>query len=1790
MKNCSIVNRATKEPKVVYKPDNGDYTTDYVQALKNTGNEMQLGYMQNELFTKVATLPKYDITTQEGIVQYFVENEMLKPKQIAKDTYEAVDSISAELIEDELMIKNQGVGFNRFGETFVIPKGKPIEIEMQEDTQNLSHSDLTRKYGESLGDKMYVDKLYGDLFFKNKNKVLFTENTLLNKINVFMNQMGISVTSIENYRKTYKLKNGVEPDAKALININERIVAFSKGEVTLAELSEEISHFIIEGLPQSEVDVLLEQIVNTTEYTKYAEQYRGVYESQVDSETAEKYTRKEVLGKMLSEYLQEDFDIETKTEVEKTIFNRLGDLVTKFLKFVTDKITPKMDSQIQTMFQDIKNRLIDENLNEYLNYETESEIEEMYSLGTTEKLQKLYDISLNIRKSVNLEKSGVLNTGEAEVIGSLVELFTQLNGRARLATNRLKDINENDGELDQSLNFEAEQILSTRNNLEAVMGIISNSNDISATNRQLLAEAGLDITRSLSDLNMQVLANNSIQRVSLIDTMMNLGYSDNKIETLNNIIDKKIKDVKWWFKNMGNISKSSNPLVAIYSAIVDRMFNKAHIRSQNDIDNNLKPLADEFTINEINDLIDGRYIKSKINYTKLDEAKDKAEYEIRKKLNLTEVESYEDYLESTDYNKQIKPSEYPVAYYKYVWAKKEDSLNYPWVSDKAKDYIREEFEKYKRLGITNYNDVLFKFLTNQGNTRRKYATSESGKRSVNAVLYRERVEAMNIFNSDLNGTIKKGLKLVKLSEAKGEYVELKSRKGWAIELERNAEDEAYLAFKLTQWNQEYENTSDETKNEIKENYRREYNQKLKEISNLSQEEQVKELAKWIKLNTQYRMNDGYWDSQNSNKTAIEEILEKSLTQDEKNRVLNFEKQMTELSMKRKVILDKTKDPIDSKEIDASLLTESDKDSIRKIEETMSELRKSITPLFKEQGVDMYKPSDIIASYNNSFYYEFNKFSGLAYEEATIGDIENFFTKTASANKIMSYKRFKNDIKKGIISTVIDEYKAKLKNPTDEDLLKLYMQENSPIYYRRTDVDKAYTEFVNDFRLNNFTLNDLKGLVENSLDKGGVHYKGNIIKDMEYSPNFRFAQKGERTSTELYQEYIENKDKFTTQKERYESLEKVLKIDDISDKYKSDFSEYLNDEHKLKLWNDVMEFKMLKMFETNTLDKFNIMLRPQFRKNDFEKTVTLITDKNKVQQLKESLNNFTSFRPDELNDSYVNKTIPLYGYRRINEADLTNDLLSSLATFSRESNLFAERTANLKYATAVMGKVFESTYDNKTGYDSSYHKMLTEFQQVHFFGRRLTAEAKVNVFGQERDIAKMAVWLKNFALGISLKLSPIVALTGFTTGQMALHTMKWVGDSIYSPSHDRAMSKIGSVMQGGVSDIGELFAENRLNKIGEHFNVFRGIDRLSNTIHGKKGRLLPKTMYSMMEMVNYPMVTQVMITKLMELRVIDGRVQSWLAFKQFNQINHPDKTLAQIKEEFEKSSEQSLWDSLDENGKLDYEKLKEWGATESLENIRLDAMSKIRDISEEVTGQLGDVSNPLANYNPWAQFVLSLKKWMVLATTNVFSNDRYDINRDGMTTGMFSSIDDIRVMLKDMRENHKSLMESYNSLEPHEQYAIRNTAITGITILSLMLLSAIAMKYADDDDDKDKSYALQLSALLVNRTLNEVSGASFQLIDNYYQALQQPVQTLQILKTGASVFTVSDIGKEVKSGSFEGYNKYLVNMLKLTPVKNLNNLTSADKLAKTRESYLHFTKDGSLYNVLDWVPDLSEESK
>lgn len=453
--NCSLVNRETKQPIPFYNV-NGEYFREFSDAIKSAeegqqinvsllntdsvvevfseqdfqskidgdvvifGNKLKLN--KNSVEKVVAKIPvTFDTKTKEGVVNTLIKANILSPftENFNGEKYyspfgidENTQSVNAETLALELTAMVGKDGFIREGNAFRI----------------LGRQDVT---------PTQEGKVFLEIDAKSNSTptitpTLDTNESLNSLISNFLNEVGIDVVSIEEYKKRYAQKNGISPDAKGLADIANSVIALSNNEVIdESVITEEMAHFIVEGMPETES--LLDDVVGTKEWAKHSERYRQIYgESISDPVELERAVKKEILGKILANGIREDFNSEQMNSKDASVFERLWE---GFLNFIEKIVSNKREGQTKRVKDFtkrvgvlLKNKELADKID--ANNFNNSLLPPMYSLSENSPLRKLTkSIEKTIRDAVsnnNKEYVKALERGVYDRLSDALEGATLL--------------------------------------------------------------------------------------------------------------------------------------------------------------------------------------------------------------------------------------------------------------------------------------------------------------------------------------------------------------------------------------------------------------------------------------------------------------------------------------------------------------------------------------------------------------------------------------------------------------------------------------------------------------------------------------------------------------------------------------------------------------------------------------------------------------------------------------------------------------------------------------------------------------------------------------------------------------------------------------------------------------------------------------------------------------------------------------------------------------------------------------------------------------------------------------------------------------------------------------------------------------------------------------------------------------------------------------------------------------------------------------------------------------------
>lgn len=1808
----------TNEPTLMFRSDNGALQSTVGGVLGSSSNSYEVGFMNDDgAFKPMVKLARHSSGNIKGTVHNLISNGYLNDSQKVIDGkvyFEAVDSLSAQMIEDDY-IMDYPFEFKR------------NELNFHYDTTTLKtdYKDLLNSYGpEVAGSIVFYDAVIDRKTDKvEKSEPLFSEQTLNNMLLGFMNKVGISLSTIEDYKKNYKTKNGVEPDAKALIDINNKIIAVANGEALITELPEEVCHFIIEAWDSNEVSKLLPYVVQTDLYKQFAEQYRDIYSKQMENASAEEIentVRKEILGKILAQGLSDN--IKNDNSYSSNVFSKMLEHLKDFIDFIKSKVnqnggTESVNKELKFFTDNIYDMLKSNELSENLSTQDPSvTVDMMYSVDPA-----IDRVIKNITEDINGD----------EVTGTVIQdaraIFANRLGRSINAIENLKTYSKggsnSENVVDHALTTLVDTLLSERESMDYIMSLVREhaSNDSvkseGLTNLIGVYNQTVNAMSELSGLNAVLINKDASQVMSEVAESLNM--SERSKASMKYTKEDPFRDLNGVARLFGHVGKMSNPFLRLLSKIVKRINNLAKSKSKEDLDKYLAKLIPYQ--DKMKSFVNGSYFKSTVDESQRRIDMLKYEYGIRVKIgNLNKDElSFEEFSDTydSDIPKIKKDSN---EYYAYDYLYKKDYHKQPFANSDEAEYYNTFISNVEKASIIEGNEdasieslkggynQFYALLKNWSDSRSKYSASDSLRKSEVENTNISRRTMSNIFRPD--GTLKKGLSYIRLSEAKHLISEKKITKEDVVSTNPSAiifdkgsdvKDSDFvvvyrqgdytiddvkdgsLAFQLLKWNN-LSLSGEKNLANMNANLKKQFDSNMKNEWSKIEDDVIrnKAICDWLYNNIQFSIDDSYWDK--SEPVNYEELRNKMGSNEKaKQDLYRKEKDLAKAMIFRSNILKIYRNTNDFREIDASKISIDDKLALENAEKDITNKRAELRLLFEEFDVEMYKGKEdrILPSFNNSFYKVFKDKTGVDYDKSTFAQKRTFFSGPdgMSADKFQSFLVFSRLIgstqKEGSGSfDRIKRYKDMVEDPTDLDSVReAYFRENSPVWYKRYDTDPNYKSFIKDFT--NGKVDGVK-LMDDYFKGVKFKYNDSVIKDMSITPSFKYSLEPKESIEDLYKDYKNS----TDEKEKYELLEKMAGIDKMKNSYlKMDMSSILGNQDNLKIYIDMMDMHLVNLEKKNALKDRNIFLRPQMRKTNLERTGDTLMKQDRKTQVSDWFNESVQNREDDMVDYYKSSSIPKKGLYRLKDDEITNDILGSLAWDNYESNLYEQRTNNYSIALKSLRGLESSEFTNgKKATETNTYHVAKEMLDYNFFGKTTTMKIETTILGKKIDFAKILLAFRNFSTKMALSLSPIVSVTNVLSGLTQHAIIKWVGKNIYSPADDRATKMVAGMLASSIKDVGSISPSSKMNKLLYSFGIYNSAERFKNSDLSAPIRLLPETFFAGMSVGNFGMQSRVLMSKLMEIRLVDGEFKTWRSFSISEKLNNPNITKSELRDKFNSFEENSMYDYLDDNGDFNTKALEKDGYKGNIELDKADAMAKIQDIAEQVTMEMQSHNQGSGARSPLWSFVLGLKKWMIMSSTSMFSKRRFDDDSDAEEEGLIYGFRDMfNVGLKLIKEG-KSLSDSYKDLDEVSQKNMRTITMSSMAIAGSYIIASMLKGAADDDDEKD-NYALQLSTYLALRNLNEVFSGNIGIGNSYYEALQSPIMTLGTVKNLAGALNVSKIGETVSRGKYKDMDKYVAGLVKLTWAKNLYAVKDAETIGETRRGYEFFTAQNAMYHIL-----------
>ena len=1841
-----------EEPALGFKSDRGNTLKSYKEALADsTGGLIEIGVDTGKGFkTFVSVSSNTNESEFNGFINSFIKDGILSDEKIIEDgqSYHkaegndpALQMVNERLIKESAVtnLNSKNITLHSDGRIELRDAVNSIEVNGEvvsiADIRSSTLSDLTKRFGADTALQMTINNAVKEALpgGTNTDRSTLTEKDLSLKLLDLLNGMGVKVMSIQNYIEAYKIRNGVEPSAEALVDIANQVVAFKDGIISPELLTEETCHFIVEAWDNAEIENLLRNINKTEAYQEHSEHYREIYTREnpnMSAEEIENLVRREVLGKELAKSLKNRFSTEGKTEMQTNILKRIYDMFVKF--FSNLSISDDFKKDLENLTIKVEDLILNQDINKYLNLEqTKSKKFRMYQTGqasgnpmldskaTVAKL--LVQVLLDQEKS--LIRAGVGSTAEVQRLNDaldkaltkssgleLIKLAkryaTYLSGAIRDAQRRGETLSNEEGIVLYNLKENIAPVL------ERLKVLVREDPELSS-----LEEDIKNVLDEISNVKGEVAntENNILSRV--VDRLMVRHSIDDKYrDDLIKGIENATKDTQLLYSWFGQITHAHDPLLNILGSVISDMnldAEHSYLARVKSWQKKIRELG--FLEKDLVKFSEGNgYVVSMYDFDKFEKDVLKTRATLYKQYSGSQesIEAISKRLEDgtiapiTDKDAEF---EYKNAVTKEINTYIERSFTDEYYENREQKYndlgISKNTRTFLKLLATDLGQLMARVKTEKGLPRYKY----QDQHNLDGINLRRRT-AKSLH--DELGNLKKGIIEADLPEDgvtieySGKFYKLDTR------LSPEAREEATLAFEINKIDKSFideKNAEAALSGGDKIDVEKLAPKFLEELERIEQEEGREAAAEFFLLNTSVGFSSEFWNGFDTSETMMTYIDSYAQGANaEQTWIDEIEKYKSQLE-ERKAILKRYQDSKNYTNTLASEIPTEVKEHILKLSEDIDRSYNLLYTLFKDAANLSEEEREITTeSTPNEAYYQALQDNRRNTTEEKLDFASKNMT-PESRKKVRNFcdilddfiaGRYTSDKQKEIIKRVSGITDLTQIVPSDIDSIKLKYAESKLAPYYRAFSPVGLSDFYRNIKSGTQSVTDLVTTI-------------NERSDIKVSNNFSYYEMGEiKFKNENYKVDFEGGS-------RQPKLSKYLNqkfVDMFAPKLDSNNNPILKDgkvqatknQKLFELYTEFMEFQKESLRSYGELGLQNLYLAPQISKTKFQKIQGLIQGKKGA--LKDMWLDATRFRVDEQafgaefqGESLVKKAniriIPKYFLKKLEAStDVSDDLFNTSALLAQQAELYRAKKNRFSEFAVLNDKVMNRVYpDGKAAESTNTYKMFKSYLDYNLFGVKELKQWRVDLpFLGQVDLTKIVNVLHNWVKNLSLALNVVVPLTSWITAETTLFVEKLIGQYVDKGSMSLANREFLKLSTDAMSEGLNINSKAKLSVMGEYYGAFDLNNRFENSMYNKGVRTLSKSMYILHTAANFVPLSKVMLSQLYGHRVFGDKLVDFKKFEELQKLSDPNITMDSIKGNWEKLKDKTLYsyiDIRDNSITYNYDKLaQDMGKTPGEEfqkefrNMELGVVSKVKKLIERVDGQIKNEERTQLQRHVIGGFTMTHKSWLSIGASNRFK--RRHLN---MQTGQFEEGSYLSVMRSFTNTINKGMTQKgfmgavtelkniYKNADETEKENIRRVLIDTSFMTALFLLTLAISGWADDDDD---NMAAQFTAYMFERTANEMSSSQFGILGEFYASSKEPIVGLSKIENLVKVQNLWDTSV-VDRGRYAGLTNQEAYLVKnLVGAKSFFDLYSAKNLKSQRDAYNHFNNSESFVPIAMFI--------
>lgn len=1827
---------------IVFISDKGTNFTTFKEALsESVGGNIQIGLDTDSGFKSLLSVSSNtNPAVYEGFINNLIKSDILSEEKIIENgkTYHKAAGNHAPLqIANEQIIKEEAkTNLNR--KNFKIYKDGRIELINNKNTveiggkivaleefRSMSLRELEKSIPKDDAVELMINNAVKDALPSGATSETLNADESALKMNLLdlLGDMGVKITSINDYIKSYNIRNGVDPSAQALLDVSKQVIAFKDGLVTLDALTEETSHFIVETWDDAEIEGLLRNIHKTSSYVEFSQSYRELYGREnpnMSAEELENLVRREILGKELAKSLQEGFNTEGKSEIQKNIIGRIFELLKKFFDSITT--TDKFYNDLGNLTIKVEDLLLTKDVNKYLNLgKAKTKNFRMYQqqasgnvvLDTKNAIVKrlvkaLLDQEKSLRKAGRGSSANIQMLNEAldKAItkSSILDLVSLAKRQADYVSTAIEASKRRGETLSNEegivLHGLTDQIVPVLSRLVALAKEDSDladvAEDINAVNTKVLSVTG-------EAKNVQ---NDVLDRI--IDRLMIRHNLDDDIrQKLRDAVFTATRDTQMVYAMFGQITHAHDPLLNILGSVIADMTldaEQGYLKRAKQFQTKIRELG--FTEADLPKLMDKNgYILSLHDFDAFEKDVLKTKIEAYKKHSGTSMTDEEITNGIKSYNlPKITDETAEIAYNKEV----NDAVSSKIERGFTEEYYQNREDKYTKLGISENTKTQLKLLSLDLGSLMSRVKNEKGLPRYTAQNKYE-LDALNLKRKSLKslydslGNIKTGIIPV---EVESEYtIEVG---GSFFELEPNAREEAVIAFELNKLDKAF-------LLEKQEEARLAGGQKidveklapkfLEELERIEKEEGREAAVEFFTLNSSIGFSNDFWNNFDASESMMTRLDSYDQELDAEPVWIDKIKSYKDKLKTRKSILKQYQDSRNYTNTMAEEMSAQQKARVIELSEEIDRMSLELYTIFKDKAALEEDKTIVSESTPNQSYYD-----ALSDARITKPDAKYDFTlkhmTVDNAKKVRQFSDALDDVIKGrrvseghkeLIKRIVGINELSELNTDDMPAARLKYAESKLAPYYKAFAPVGLQKFYDN--LKNGTQN--VHTIVTDLNKRG---------DIKVSNNFSYYEMGEI------------KFKNSNYKEDFEGGARQPKLNQyLSSKFVSTFNPVLDSENNpildnegniqattnqklFTLYQEYLEFQRESLRSYGELGTHNLYLAPQVSKTNLEKANDAI--KGKRGTIKEWWRDAVRFRVDEqafgeeMDGESLVKTsnmriIPKYFLKRLEEdTDVSTDLFYSSMLLAQQSQLYKARKERYSEFATLNDLAVNRTYpEGKAATSTNTYDMFKSYYDYNLFGVKEMKNWRVNVpvLGQV-DVTKIVGVLHNWIRNNSLALNLVVPVTSWLTAEASLIIEKYVGQYTDSDSMRLAAKEFAKISLPAIKESLEVDSTSKLSIYGEYFGIYDLDNKFENSMYGRAPRVLAKSMYILHTAGNFVPLSKAMLSQLYGYRIYEGKLVDAQKFEDFYKKVNPTATKKDIANQWELLRDKALYDYMRvENSTVayDFDKLsKDMNRVNDEEfqkdfrNMELGVITKLKKVVERIDGMISDEERTTMQRDVLGRFAMTHKGWLAISAANRFKRRHLNLQRGRMEEGTYYSlynffVENFNNGLKKggMKSAFAELKDQYVNGDEVQRENLRRIMVDFAFLTVLFLITLGVGHWADDEEDM---WTAQFTAYMLERVTTETSSTQLGLFGEFYQSVKEPLVGVQKLDNLFGVMNIFD--SEVESrGRYAGLTKRQIYFLKnVVGAKPTFDLWSAGNLKSTRDTYDYYNKDESLVPV------------